>query len=142
VAVRLPNAIFGCLTAVVIFLLAREFFGVGIGLLSALFWATGTIAIMGNRMAKEDTLLVFFTWLGYYFYLRAKKSVATSTRQAEGYYGMSGASFGLMLASKYFPHYPGLNFLFYALVRDKETYPPLRQRDEPSRLSDAGAAPL
>src|SRR5579872_7504746 len=35
VAVRLPNVIFGSLTAGVIFLLAREFFGVEVGLLSA-----------------------------------------------------------------------------------------------------------
>jgi hypothetical protein len=128
VAVRLPNVIFGSLPAVVIFLMAQEFFGAGIGLLSALFWSIGTIAIMDNRIAKEDTLLVFFTWLAYYFYLRAKKSVGTSTRQAEWYYGASGASFGLMLASKYFPHYLGLIFVYSALLGDKENYPPRRRR--------------
>ena len=77
VAVRLPNVIFGSLTAVVLFLLAQEFFGVEIGLLTAFLWSIGTIAIMDNRLAKEDTLLVFFTWLAYYFYLRAKKVAAT-----------------------------------------------------------------
>src|SRR6266567_6364287 len=140
VAVRLPNVIFGALTAVVIFFLAQEFFGAGVGLLSALFWATGTIAIMGNRVAKEDTLLVFFTWLAYYFYLRAKKVASTGTRQAEWYYGASGASFGLMLASKYFPHYLGLNFLFYALLGDKEKYPPRRWRDTVLVLGACAAA--
>jgi hypothetical protein len=35
VAVRLPNAIFGALTAVVLFLVAQEFFSVEIGLLTA-----------------------------------------------------------------------------------------------------------
>jgi hypothetical protein len=129
VAVRLPNAIFGALTPVVIFLLAREFFGPGVALLSALFWSTGTIAIMDNRIAKEDTLLVFFTWLAYYFYLRAKKAASAGTVQAEWYYAASGASFGLMLASKYFPHYLGLIFLFYGLLGDKEKYPPRRWRD-------------
>jgi 4-amino-4-deoxy-L-arabinose transferase-like glycosyltransferase len=109
--------------------LAQELFGAAVGLISALFWATGTIAIMGNRVAKEDTLLVFFTWLAYYFYLRAKKVASTGTRQAEWYYGASGASFGLMLASKYFPNYLGLNFLFYALLGDKEKYPPRRRPD-------------
>ena len=129
VAVRVPNVIFGSLTAVVIFLLAQGFFGTGVGLLSARFWATGTIAIMGNRIAKEDTLLVFFTWLAYYFYLRAKKGASAGTVQAEWYYGASGASFGLMLASKYFPHYLGLIFLFYSLLGDKEKNPPRRWRD-------------
>ena len=71
-AVRLPNVIFGSLTAVVIFLLAQELFGVQIGLLSALLWSIGTIAIMINRVAKEDTLLVCFAWLAYYLYLRGQ----------------------------------------------------------------------
>jgi dolichyl-phosphate-mannose-protein mannosyltransferase len=129
VAVRLPNVIFGSLTAVVIFLLAQEFFGFEVGLLSALLWSIGTIAIMVNREAKEDTLLVFFTWLAYYFYLRAKKVATTDTRRAEWYYGASGGSFGLMLASKYFPHYLGLIFLFFALLGDKGKFPPRRWRD-------------
>jgi 4-amino-4-deoxy-L-arabinose transferase-like glycosyltransferase len=129
VAVRLPNVIFGSLTAVVIFLFAQEFFGVEVGLLSALVWSIGTIAIMGNRLAKEDTLLVFFTWLAYYLYLRAKKAASADIRQSEKFYAASGASFGLMLAAKYFPHYLGLNFLYYYLFGDKEKYPPRRWRD-------------
>ena len=129
VGVRLPNVVFGSLTAVVIFLLAQEFFGVGIGLLSALFWSIGTIAIMVNREAKEDTLLVFFTWLAYYFYLRAKRLAAADPQRAGRHYVASGASFGLTLASKYFPHYLGLNFVYYYLCGDKRLYPPRRKRD-------------
>src|SRR6202030_3792524 len=45
-AVRLPNVIFGTLTAVVIFGVAGEFFGLQVALLSALLWSSGTIAIM------------------------------------------------------------------------------------------------
>jgi len=52
-----------------------------VALLSALLWSAGTIAIMDNRLAKEDTLLVFFAWLGYYFYMRAKKASAIQVRQ-------------------------------------------------------------
>lgn len=128
-AVRLPNVIFGALTAMVLFLLAQEFFGVEIGLLTAFLWSIGTLAIMDNRVAKEDTLLVFFTWLGYYFYLRAKKVAAADPQRARKHYLSSGASFGLMLASKYFPHYLGLNFLYYYLRGDKQVYPPRRTRD-------------
>jgi hypothetical protein len=129
VAVRLPNVIFGTLTAAVLFLFAQEFFSVEIGLLTAFLWSTGTIAIMDNRLAKEDTLLVFFTWLGYYFYRRAKRVATEERRGAEKHYVASGASFGLMLASKYFPHYLGLNFLYYYLCGGKQVYPPRRKRD-------------
>ena len=129
VAVRLPNVIFGSLTAVVIFLLAQEFFGFEVALVSAFLWAVGTIAITVNRLAKEDTLLVFFTWLAYYLYLKAKKLGPTPTRTQRAFYAASGASFGLMLASKYFPHYLGLNFLYYFLVRHKQQFPPRRRVD-------------
>jgi 4-amino-4-deoxy-L-arabinose transferase-like glycosyltransferase len=110
--VRLPNVLFGSLTAVVIFLIGQEFFGAGIGLLSAFLWSTGIIAITINRVAKEDTLLVCFTWLAYYCYARAKNLVSRDENSGR-LYAASGASFGLMLASKYFPHYLGLNALYY-----------------------------
>ena len=132
-AVRLPNVIFGALTSVVIFALAREFVGLQVALLGSLLWSFGTIAIMDNRVAKEDTLLVFFVWLGYYFYIKAKKASAIGTRgnsEASGkWYAAAGASFGLMLASKYFPHYLGLIFLYYLLPLNRGAYPPLRRRD-------------
>jgi hypothetical protein len=115
VSVRLPNIVFGALTAVVIFLVASEFFDAATALLSALLWATGILAITINRVAKEDTLLVFFTWLGYYLYLRAKNLSPADPKRATRFYGASGMSFGLMLASKYFPHYLGLNALYYLL---------------------------
>src|SRR5208337_5649325 len=53
VAVRLPNVIFGSLTAVVIFLLAQELFDSQIALLAAFFWSVGTFAVIVNRLAKE-----------------------------------------------------------------------------------------
>jgi hypothetical protein len=133
IAARFPNVVFGALTAVVIFGIAREFFGLDVALLSAMLWSIGTIAIMDNRLAKEDTLLVFFAWLGYYFYVRAKKASAIDVRQyAEPYakwYLAAGASFGLMLASKYFPHYLALIFIFFFLPVNRREYPPLRGRD-------------
>ena len=132
-AVRLPNVIFGALMSIVIFALAREFFSLQVALLSSLLWSFGTIAIMDNRIAKEDTLLVFFAWLGYYFYIKAKKASAISSRanwEASGkWYAAAGASFGLMLASKYFPHYLSLIILYYFLPLNRGAYPPLRRRD-------------
>ena len=115
--VRLPNVLFGSLTAVVLFLVGQEFFGAGIGLLSAFLWSTGIIAITINRVAKEDTLLVLFTWLAYYFYARAKNLVSQNITRGRRFYAASGAGFGLMLASKYFPHYLGLNALYYVFCR-------------------------
>lgn len=127
-AVRLPNTIFGALTAVVIFLIAEEFFSLQVGLLSALLWSIGTIAITVNREAKEDTLLVFFAWLAYYFYHRAKEFSTIDVRRGQKWYAASGVSFGLMLASKYFPHYLGLNALYYYVSPHRKKYPLLHWR--------------
>ena len=128
IAVRFPNVVFGSLTAVALFLLAKEFFGSGVALLTALLWSTGTFSIAINRIAKEDTLLVFFTWLAYYFYLRAKFRGQMENRRREQYYAASGVAFGLMWASKYFPYFFGQNFLYYGLIGAKQGYPPLRTR--------------
>lgn len=115
-AVRLPNAVFGSLTAVVIFALAQEFFGIGVGLIAAFVWSILPLAIAINRVAKEDTLLVFFAWLAYYLYIRAKHVSFLNAASRDVFYAVAGASFGLMLASKYFPHYLGLIFLYYRLL--------------------------
>jgi predicted membrane-bound mannosyltransferase len=128
-SVRLPNVIFGSLTAVVVFLLAQELFGTAVGLLSALLWATGIIAITINRVAKEDTLLVFFTWLGYYLYRRARNLSTTDSKLTTRFYAASGASFGLMLASKYFPHYLGIHALYYWLTDRGKRRRPLGKRN-------------
>jgi dolichyl-phosphate-mannose-protein mannosyltransferase len=110
---RLPNAIFGALTVIPLFLLTTAFFDRWTGLLAAGFWAAGVNAITFNRIGKEDTLLVFFMLFAFYFYLRAKQTSPRDQKTRRRKYLLSGASFGLMLASKYFPHYLGLNSLYH-----------------------------
>jgi len=128
-AVRLPNVIFGSLTAVVIFLLAQALFDTDIALLAAFFWSVGTFAVIVNRLAKEDTLLVFFSWLAFYFYYRAKTASTIDPQGSWRWYAAVGASFGLMLASKYFPHYLGIVILYWYLPWVRKGYPALRWRD-------------
>ncbi len=119
---RMPNAIFGALTIIPLFLLTAAFFERWTGLLAAALWATGVNAITFNRIGKEDTLLVFFMLFGFYFYLRAKQTSPRYQIVRSHNYLFSGIAFGLMLASKYFPHYLGLNSLYhhYFHVRKKE----------------------
>jgi hypothetical protein len=122
-AVRFPNVLVGALTAVPLFLLTAAFFGRRTALIAAALWAFGVNAITYNRIAKEDTLLVFFMLYAFYFYLQAKLTSGFNPRAKKKYYVLSGAGFGLMLASKYFPHYFGLNMLYYYLVRVREPLP-------------------
>lgn len=115
-ALRLPNVIFGSLTCLILYLFFSDMFGFRVGLVTALIWAINIHAILINRVAKEDTLLVFFLWLAYYFCRRAKRAPEAEDTTKRWFYGLSGISFGLMLASKYFPHYFGLNFLYYHII--------------------------
>jgi hypothetical protein len=128
-ALRLPNAAFGALTVVPLFLLTSGLLGIRVGLITSLLWALGLDAIWFNRTAKEDTLLVFFMFCGFYLYHRAKQVRASELAQRERLYAMAGIAFGLMLASKYFPHFFGLNALFYTLVGyDRRNNQPLTRR--------------
>ncbi len=114
-SLRFPSAFFGALTVIPILLLGAALVGFRAGLIAAALWATGLHAVWFNRVAKEDTLLVFFMMAGFYFYNRAKETTENIYRQ-EKFYGLAGATFGLMLCSKYFPHYFWLNHLFYHLA--------------------------
>ncbi len=128
-ALRFPNVLVGALTTVVLFLFAREVFDPMVGWLTAILWATGINAIAINRVAKEDTLLVFFMWLAFFFFMKAKHEGPVETARRQWLYRLSGASFGLMLASKYFPHYMGLIFLYnYLRPHDRQTNAPLGRR--------------
>ena len=111
-ALRLPNVIIGALTVIPLFLLTTAYFDRRTGLLAAGFWAFGINAITLNRIGKEDTLLVFFMLFAFYFYARAKQVSPRDVRRRRNYI-LSAISFGLMVASKYFPHYFGLNALFH-----------------------------
>ncbi|HWN10703.1 MAG TPA: glycosyltransferase family 39 protein [Pyrinomonadaceae bacterium] len=122
-AYRLPNALFGALTVIPLFLLTAAFFDRWTGLLAAGFWAVGVNAITINRIGKEDTLLVFFMLFAFYFYLRAKQTSTRDLKTRSRNYLLSGISFGLMLASKYFPNYLGLNALYHQFFRVRKSEP-------------------
>jgi Dolichyl-phosphate-mannose-protein mannosyltransferase len=103
-SLRLPGALFGAFTAVLIFLVATELFGWEIGLLAAALWTFDPLAIGYNRIAKEDTFLIFFFLLANFFWLRGQRVAESEPNQnPERYYWATAAAFGAMLASKYVP---------------------------------------
>jgi len=103
-SLRLPGAIFGALTVVLVFLVATELFGVEIGLISAALWAFDPMAISFSRIAKEDTFLTFFFLLANVFWLRGQRVAESQTqRRPEPFYWLTAAAFGAMFASKYVP---------------------------------------
>ena len=111
-AIRLPNALVGAATAAALFGVCDILFGTPVALMAALLWAFDVNAIAINRIGKEDTFALFFFLVAVWSYERAKRQGATDVAGAQRWYTASGAAFGLMLASKYFPHYLGIYALF------------------------------
>ncbi|HXL80916.1 MAG TPA: glycosyltransferase family 39 protein [Pyrinomonadaceae bacterium] len=113
-ALRFPNVLFGSLTAILVYLLAAELFGAEVGLIAAALWAFDPSAIGFNRIAKEDTFLLFFFLLANVFWLRGQR-VAESKRGVKPmkYYWATAAAFGAMLASKYLPQMLNITIAYY-----------------------------
>jgi hypothetical protein len=117
-ALRLPSTIFGALTAILIYLVAAELFGAEVGLIAAALWAFDPMAIGFNRIAKEDTFLLFFFLLANVFWLRGQLVAESQpNRNPERYYWAAASAFGAMLASKYLPQLLTISFAYYWLFQ-------------------------
>jgi 4-amino-4-deoxy-L-arabinose transferase-like glycosyltransferase len=115
-AVRLPNAVVGAATTGALFALANTLFGTPVAMVASTFWATDVNAIAINRIGKEDTFALFFFLVAVTAYERAKQVGARDLVVAQRWYTASGTLFGLMMASKYFPHYLGVYALFNGMT--------------------------
>jgi hypothetical protein len=112
-AARLPGALLGALSALLIFFVTREIFGAEVALVAAALWALDPAAIGFNRIAKEDSFLLFFFLLGNVFWLRGQTVAEEGRRRPEPFYWAAAAAFGAMLASKYVPHYFAITAAYY-----------------------------
>jgi len=112
-ALRLPGAIFGALSTLLIFLIVSELFGVEVALIASALWAFDPSAIGLNRVAKEDTFLLFFFLLANVFWLRGQRAAESTDRSPNKYYWLTAASYGAMVASKYLPHLFAISICYY-----------------------------
>lgn len=116
-ALRLPGTLFGALTALLIFLVASELFGTEIALIAAALWALDPSGIGFNRIAKEDTFLLFFFLLANVFWIRGQRIAESGRGRAEPYYWATAAAFGAMMASKYMPHFFAISVSYYYIFQ-------------------------
>jgi len=112
-ALRLPGTILGAFTALLIYLITAELFGAEVALIAAALWAFDPNAIGFNRIAKEDTFLLFFFLLANVFWLRGQRVAESNDRSPNRYYWLTGAAYGAMIASKYVPHLLGISLAYY-----------------------------
>lgn len=117
-ALRLPGAIVGALSTILIFLIAAELFGVEVALIAAALWAFDPTAIGFNRVAKEDSFLLFFFLLANVFWLRGQRVAESTDQNPNKYYWATAASYGAMVASKYVPHLLAISFCYYWMFQN------------------------
>jgi hypothetical protein len=118
-ALRLPVTIFGAATTILIYLVAVELFGAEVALIAAALWAFDPNAIGFNRIAKEDSFLLFFFLLANVFWLRGQRiAESQSNRNPSPYYWATAASYGAMVASKYLPHLIAISISYYWMFQN------------------------
>jgi hypothetical protein len=117
-ALRFPLALFGTFTALLIFLLVSELFGRSIGLVSAVLWAVEPMAIGFDRIAKEDSLALFFFLLASLFWIRGQTAAERGLSNWTWHAWVAAASFAALMASKYYPHLFAVIFAYYAIFQE------------------------
>jgi len=124
---RLPNALAGGASVLVVALLARRLFGRTAALLSAALAACSVTLIGYQRVAKEDTLLGLFLMLLLWCMAEAK-AAADDGRDSRRWELYGAASLAGMFASKYFFFLAPVPVVFYLWVRrDTRWRVPLRR---------------
>ena len=111
---RMPNVLFGALTAAILYLLCRRMMGSAGSFAAGFFWAVAPLPVALNRLTKEETPLIFFTLLACYFYCLAEQEDVD--KSARRWYDLSAIGFGLALASQYILHLLGLNALAWFIA--------------------------
>jgi len=130
-ALRLPGTILGAFTALLIYLITAELFGAEVALIAAALWAFDPSAIGFNRVAKEDTFLLFFFLLANVFWLRGQRVAESTDHSPTRYYWLTGAAYGAMIASKYVPHLIAISMSYYWMF---QKLPETRWRLGPKRI--------
>ena len=120
-ALRFPTVVFGGLTIIVLFFLFKQLFGSYIGLLTAILWAVDPNAVGFNRIAKEDSFLLFFFLLGSYWWIVSQSRAEKEDAKWDKYVWLSVISFAGMMASKYLPHLLGIIGAYYNIFQGLPT---------------------
>ena len=116
-ALRFPTAVIGSLTVLLLYLLITELFGSTTGLITAALWAVNPTAIGFDRIAKEDSFLLFFFLLANVFWLHGQSVAETQKGNPKPYYWATATALGAMVASKYLVHLIGISAAYYFIFQ-------------------------
>jgi len=97
---RLPMAVMGALSCVLVFLLGKELKDRWTGIIASLFLAFNPLWLSCSRRAMSDTPSVFFSTLSIFLFWLGIKNIKSHT-QSLIYFVIAGISVGLAIDSKY-----------------------------------------
>jgi hypothetical protein len=116
-ALRFPIALFGTFSILLLFLLASALFGRSIGLAAAGLLAFEPMIIGFDRIAKEDSLVVFFFLLTQLLWVRSQTKAQHGNPKWAWYAWGSAAAFAGLMASKYYPHLLAISGGYYNVFK-------------------------
>lgn len=117
-ALRFPIALFGTLSILLIYLLASSLFQRSIGLIAAGLWAVEPMAVGFDRIAKEDSLVVFFFLLTQLLWIRSQSAAQKSNPKWTLWAWGSASAFAGLMASKYYPHLLAISGGYYNIFKN------------------------
>ncbi|QQS34208.1 MAG: glycosyltransferase family 39 protein [Acidobacteriota bacterium] len=112
-ALRFPIALFGTFTSLLLFLLLTELFGRSYGLIAAAMWAVEPMAIGFDRVAKEDSLVLFFFLLTCLLWVKSQTAAEHDNPRWPLKAWAAGIAFAALMASKYYPHLLAVPAAYY-----------------------------
>ncbi len=116
-ALRFPVALFGTFSILLIFLLTSALFGRSIAIVAAGLYALEPMAIGFDRIAKEDSLVVFFFLLAQILWVRSQAAAQREDSNWIWYAWGSAAAFAGLMASKYYPHLLAVTGAYYNIFK-------------------------
>lgn len=116
-ALRFPVALIGTFSTLLIFLIVSELFGRSTALVAAALWAVEPMAIGFDRVAKEDSLVLFFFLLTNLFWIKGQTAAERGSTGWITYIWLSAAGFAALMASKYYPHLIAIMGAYYNVFK-------------------------
>jgi hypothetical protein len=99
--IRLPFAIAGAFSVLVLYLLARKFFGTKAALISTLLYSVSGLSVAFSRTAQYQSFLILFGLLSIYLFVKALET------RKPGWYIISSLAF----TGSMYSHYDAIFFL-------------------------------
>lgn len=112
-ALRFPVVLMGTFTPLLLFFLLAGLFGRAYGLAAAGLWAVEPMAIGFDRVAKEDSLVLFFFLLTCLLWVRSQTEAEHGNPRWPIRAWAAGVAFAALMASKYYPHLLAVPAAYY-----------------------------